>query len=277
VNKGQRIDSVALTDQVVLWRGHMNSWATVGQIVDLAGAGAQGPAGADGAQGPKGDPGEQGVIGPQGLPGAQGIQGEPGPQGIQGPAGADGAQGPEGPEGPQGIQGEQGIQGIQGPAGQDGAGVTLAEVIDALYAIGDLKFTATNVNPGTRFPGTTWAAWGSGRVLVGFDAGQTEFDTAEETGGAKTVTLTGAQSGLPQHTHTQNAHTHDFLPRSATTGAVSSIVTGTLDTSSTISGANQPHVQAATAVNQNTGPADAAQAHSNLQPYIVGFMWKRTA
>lgn len=150
-------------------------------------------------------------------------------------------------------------------------------MIAALYPVGALKFSADNVNPGTYLSGTTWAAWGAGRVLVGFDAGQTEFDTAEETGGAKTVTLTAAQSGLPQHTHIQDAHTHNFLPRSGTTGSVSSIVTGTLDTSSTISGANQPHVQLATAVNQNAGPTDAAQAHSNLQPYITGFMWKRTA
>jgi hypothetical protein len=30
-------------------------------------------------------------------------------------------------------------------------------------------------------------------------------------------------------------------------------------------------------VNQNAGPADAAQAHNNLAPFITGFMWKRTA
>ena len=35
--------------------------------------------------------------------------------------------------------------------------------------------------------------------------------------------------------------------------------------------------QNATAVNQNAGPAAAASAHANLQPYIVVYMWKRTA
>lgn len=45
-----------------------------------------------------------------------------------------------------------------------------------------------------------------GRVPVGRDAGQTEFDTLAETGGTKTHTLTSAE--MPSHTHVQNAHTH---------------------------------------------------------------------
>lgn len=74
------------------------------------------------------------------------------------------------------------------------AGVTLADVIAALYPVGALKFSSDNVNPGTYLSGTTWAAWGSGRVLVGYDAGDADFDTAEETSGAKTVSSAGTVS-----------------------------------------------------------------------------------
>lgn len=45
-----------------------------------------------------------------------------------------------------------------------------------------------------------------GRVPVGLDSGQTEFDALGETGGTKTHTLT--ESEMPSHTHTQNAHNH---------------------------------------------------------------------
>lgn len=45
-----------------------------------------------------------------------------------------------------------------------------------------------------------------GRVPVGRDAAQTEFDALGETGGAKTHTLTTAE--MPSHTHVQNAHNH---------------------------------------------------------------------
>jgi microcystin-dependent protein len=41
----------------------------------------------------------------------------------------------------------------------------------------------------------------TGRVPVGRDAGQTEFDAMGETGGVKNVTLTGAQSGIAVHSH----------------------------------------------------------------------------
>lgn len=169
---------------------------------------------------------------------------------------------------------------------------TIANVLKLIYPVGSVYINASDsTNPGTLLGFGTWSAFGAGRVMVGLDSGDPDFDAAEETGGAKTVTLTAAQSGLPQHTHTQdahnhtqNAHTHNFLPRSGTTGSVSSIVTGTLDTSSTISGNNQPHIQnatatnqEATAVNQDAGPTDAASAHPNLQPYIVVHAWKRTA
>ena len=143
-----------------------------------------------------------------------------------------------------------------------------------------------STSPATLLGGGTWSAFGAGRVLVGLDSGQTEFDTIEETGGAKTHTLAAGE--MPSHTHiqdahthTQDAHTHSFLPRSATTGSVSSIVTGTLDTSSTISGSNQPHVQNATATNQTATATNQSTggggAHNNLQPFIVVYMWKRVS
>lgn len=154
------------------------------------------------------------------------------------------------------------------------------------FPVGSVFMAVVSTNPATLLGYGTWAAFGAGRMPVGYNAADTDFDAAEKTGGAKTHTLTAAE--MPAHTHTQNshnhtqdAHTHNFLPRSATTGSVSSIVTGTLDTSSTISGANQPHVQsavatnqAATAVNQNTG---GGGAHQNMPPYITVYMWKRTA
>lgn len=46
--------------------------------------------------------------------------------------------------------------------------------------------TAEAVN--AALPGT-WQAWGAGRVPVGVDTTDTDFDTAEETGGSKTHSL----------------------------------------------------------------------------------------
>lgn len=46
----------------------------------------------------------------------------------------------------------------------------------------------------------------NGRVPVGFDVTQSEFDFLGKTGGAKTHTLTVNE--MPSHTHTQNSHSH---------------------------------------------------------------------
>lgn len=167
------------------------------------------------------------------------------------------------------------------------------------FPIGSVFISVVSTNPGTLLGYGTWSAFGAGRVLVGLDAGQTEFDVVEETGGAKTHTLTSAE--MPSHTHTQDAHTHTqnshnhtqdahshtYKSQTATTGAVSSYEHGAIDTSSTAAensisveaatATNQAATavnQNATATNQNTG---GGGAHNNLQPYIVVYMFKRTA
>lgn len=136
--------------------------------------------------------------------------------------------------------------------------ITVSNLLKAVYPIGSIYCTTDNTNPATTFGFGTWEVYAAGRVLVGIDSTDADFDTVGETIGAKTHTLTTAE--MP-------AHTHNFLPRSATTGAVSSIVTGTLDTSSTISGSNQPHIQ-------STG---GGGAHNNIQPSVVVCMFRRTA
>lgn len=141
------------------------------------------------------------------------------------------------------------------------AGLTLQQV----YPIGCIYTSTVATNPNTVFGFGTWSQFGQGRVLVGQDSGQTEFDVVEETGGAKTHTLTSNE--MPAHTHVQNAHSHtiDVVPQSFRDGTSSNDVRamgGSGNTGST------------TATNQNTG---GGLAHNNLQPYVVVYFWKRTA
>ena len=64
-------------------------------------------------------------------------------------------------------------------------GYTLSEIMLLLYPVGSIKFSTENVNPST-YIGGTWVAWGQGRVPVGVDTSDSDFNTPEETGGAKT-------------------------------------------------------------------------------------------
>ena len=125
-------------------------------------------------------------------------------------------------------------------------------VLEKVYPVGSVYINASvSTNPATLLGFGTWTAFGAGRVLVGLDSTDTDFDSAEETGGAKTHTLTTSE--IPSHTHTL-----DTSDNPGGTGAIE--VAGGAPTS--------------TQTTQSTG---GGQAHNNLQPYIVVYMWKRTA
>ncbi len=176
--------------------------------------------------------------------------------------------------------------------------------IDIIYPVGSIYISVNNVNPGTYMTGTTWAAFGSGKTIVGVDSNDTDFDTVEETGGVKTVKLTSAQSGVPSHAHTYTrptvsssgyvkngitggGHTHTvgntFKTRTDVFVGGSSYWYGDVNQTTTSSSnththdlPNHTHTLTGGGVANNTA-ADASQAHTNLQPYITVYMWKRTA
>ena len=124
-----------------------------------------------------------------------------------------------------------------------------------VYPVGSIYINASDgTNPGTLLGFGTWVAFGAGRVPVGIDATQTEFDTAEETGGAKTHTLTISE--MPSHNHNQPA------------GILPPPNANDLD----VTGGNARTL----GDNVSTDNTGGGNAHNNLQPYIVVYMWKRT-
>lgn len=90
-----------------------------------------------------------------------------------------------------------------------------------------------------------------GRVLVGKDGTQTEFDTIGETGGAKTHTLSPNETAMKAHNHT---YTINGL------GDPSGLA---FPEPSEYGGPNQ------TTTTTSTTAANAEEAHNNLQPYVV--------
>jgi microcystin-dependent protein len=115
-----------------------------------------------------------------------------------------------------------------------------------------------------------------GRVPVGIDTGQTEFDTLGEAGGAKTHTLTTAELASHGHSHTHgalsaNSGTPSNQPSQDRlgdwTGGGGQVGWGTVGVSGGSNSYNA-HVHGI----QHTHAADATTAgsgtaHNNLQPY----------
>lgn len=146
-----------------------------------------------------------------------------------------------------------------------------------------------------------------GRIPVGRDAAQTEFDTLNETGGSKTHTLSASE--MPSHTHdithghsassgTESAdHAHSgttggggthnhgvqLRDKGVSGGGLSSYEYGfgtyATDTSAngdhghafSTGGRSAAHTHAITVNNHSgsSGSAGSGAAHNNLQPYIV--------
>ena len=129
-----------------------------------------------------------------------------------------------------------------------------------LYPVGSIYMSVNPTNPSKFFPRTSWVEWGKGRVPVGVDTSQTEFNKVEKTGGSKTVTLTVDQ--MPSHTHK--------VPKPEWYGAKTDADTGfgMLKTKNPIKDGSDGFISAATG---------GGKAHSNLQPYITCYMWVRTA
>jgi len=123
------------------------------------------------------------------------------------------------------------------------------------WRIGDLLPSTRNdaagnpENPSNSWPATTWALWGAGRMAVGFDSADTDFDTLEKIGGAKTENL---------------SHDH---------------ITPTLDHNTTLVGTPGGGDAALSTIADH--PCNLTSFAGNdvqnvMNPYIVCYWWKRT-
>jgi hypothetical protein len=173
------------------------------------------------------------------------------------------------------------------------------------FPVGYVIITVIPDNPGVTLGYGTWAAFGAGRVLVGVDAGDTDFDTAEETGGAKTVAAAGSVStptftgssattssdsaGTPSGTntgaavsahsgtavadHASHTHTYTDVPNhvhvqtvnSATTGGTSGYTPDTSTNTGVASGYSTANPTGGVATGTTAGPS-ATLTHSVTQP-----------
>jgi len=147
----------------------------------------------------------------------------------------------------------------------------------AVYPVGSIYINAgVSTNPATLLGFGTWTAFGAGRVMVGLNASDALFDTLEETGGSKdaivvshTHTATSTVTD-PQHQHA--ASSGNFLTETGSgsyayggTGANISVVTNTANASTGVTVATTNSTEGSSGTN------------ANMQPYIVVYMWKRTA
>lgn len=147
---------------------------------------------------------------------------------------------------------------------------TLAATVGALlFPIGALYTSTVSTNPGTLLGFGTWSAYAAGQVLVGKAASGT-FATAGATGGEETHVLTSTE--MPAHNHpirwnTSSDDNDNGSDQSFSLNAGATANVYAMSWSANTGGAGRM-------VSRNTG---GGGAHNNLQPYVVVYIWQRTA
>ena len=182
-------------------------------------------------------------------------------------------------------------------ASKFGSSINLLDV----YPVGSIYMSTASTSPAVLFGGT-WEALDQGRVLIGANATY----PAGSSGGSESVTLTSSQ--IPQHSHTASAesaggHTHSR----GSMDIKGKTQMGVLDSYRALEGAfysgaseygvrpnangNYPSVSFQASKNWSgstsssgdhshtvtIGNAGGGGSHSNMQPYLSVYMWKRTA
>ena len=140
------------------------------------------------------------------------------------------------------------------------AAIDQATINAHVYPVGSIYTSVVATNPATLLGVGTWAAFGAGKVMVGIDSGDTDFDTVEETGGSKTDSHTLTTSEIPSHSHTLQGVRTDL--GSGSVSGVNNLVSN--------------YKGQSTQQTASTG-GGGAHTHDIVQPYIVVYMWKRTA
>jgi len=151
--------------------------------------------------------------------------------------------------------------------------------VQALYPVGSIYINASvSTNPATLLGFGTWTAFAAGRVMVGLDGSNAAFDTVEETGGA-------ADAVVVSHTHTATSTStvtdpgHFHASGWSTGGGGSSAYLKAQNASPEVNVQNTSTVTTGVTVATATTNATSGVSgtNANLQPYIVVYMWKRTA
>ena len=140
------------------------------------------------------------------------------------------------------------------------------------HPVGSLFETTVSTNPGTLYGGT-WAAWGGGRVPVGVNTADSDFNTVEKTGGKKTErhefkigykgyygTTVGSDDNMIQAYKYSTSSYGTYAYEGSTQAGVNAGIQAA---------ANTMEVAQAS----STGDTSAT---SIVQPYITCYIWKRT-
>ena len=161
--------------------------------------------------------------------------------------------------------------------------------LESMWPVGSVYMNADDsTNPGTLIGFGTWTNFATGRMLVGVDESDSDFNASNKTGGAKRVSLTGAQNGPHTHavdppsTGTSSNGSHNHKVPSVAFKASSTVGLTNYDTDSFTWGdrwtsTDGNHSHTVNIPSFTSGSSGSGDSHENMSPYVTVYMWKRTS
>lgn len=145
--------------------------------------------------------------------------------------------------------------------------------LSTIYPVGSIYMNTSSTSPATLFGFGTWIALAAGQMLMG--AGNGSYP-AGSTGGSATTTI--GLDNLPAHDHsiTDKAHNHTYVQA---TGSLpqSGSSTNCLTSTTTANTGNAYTGITYTNTTQGNNSAFSNTAMTTISPYLVVYMWQRTA
>jgi hypothetical protein len=144
--------------------------------------------------------------------------------------------------------------------------------LQALHPVGSIYTSTSATNPNTSFGFGTWVAFGAGRVLIGDGGG---YAAGAIGGNANSVLISHAHTASSSSSVSDPSHVHSFTAVQDITGTRypgGGVGLGT--TSNTAAAVTGISVSTSTTVNS---AGSGSGTNENLQPYVVVYMWNRTA
>jgi hypothetical protein len=82
---------------------------------------------------------------------------------------------------------------------------------DDIYPVGAIYMSVSSTSPASLFGGT-WTQWGSGRVPIGINSSDSDFNTVEKTGGSKEYELRALIGAVGGNVNTIGYDSEEVVP-----------------------------------------------------------------
>lgn len=162
-------------------------------------------------------------------------------------------------------------------------------LLEQIFHVGKIYISADSTSPETRFGFGTWERI-KGKMIIGVDETDTDFNSAGKTGGSKTHTHTNNLSINPAGSHAHTVDRDGWGVVQENNGSIPNLpepsTSGRLVTGSGLSDGDDELEALAHAANDGDTSTSGAHTHTmsgginsatNVPPYIAEYIWVRTA